>query len=75
MDENLKQTSENAPEEVVLHYVPQPREVVHYYVQPTCRFTAEEEDEVDSAPPKRRRKKVNDDSNPSERQAACRFRW
>ncbi|MBQ1242366.1 MAG: trypsin-like peptidase domain-containing protein [Oscillospiraceae bacterium] len=56
MDENLKQTSENAPEEVVLHYVPQPREVVHYYVQPTCRFTAEEEDEVDSAPPKRRRK-------------------
>ncbi len=58
MDETRIETTEQMPEEVVLRYQAQPKEVVHYYVQPTY-LSGKEPEEEHFAPfvtPKRRRR-------------------
>ncbi len=56
MDETRIETTEQTPEEVVLRYEAQPKEVVHYYVQPTY-LRGEEAPRADIFEvPKRRRR-------------------
>ena len=57
MDELKVEQSESAIEEVVLRYEAQPKEVVHYYVQPTQlpRFAQITEEPFDKMPPRRKK--------------------
>ncbi len=56
MDETTIEKVGSAPQEVVLRYEAQPKEVVHYYVQPTYLFGREEETAAPFVTPKRRRR-------------------